>query len=181
MKILIAYAALISAFALQGAGCIIGSGITPHTYTDASYQHAESFSGTAKDFIKNYGELVRSLGKSYELPPELILAVAMYESGFGQSKLSLYARNFHGIKAGDNWQGLVYISPAGTRWRAWNNTNEAFEGFCQYICERVPRFIGVDVSPSKFAHAYGCANPKHYAADIEKIIHKYRLKELYQN
>lgn len=181
MKILIAYAALISAFALQGAGCIIGSGIAPRAYTNSSYEHAAQFSGAPKDFIRNYGELVRGLGKSYELPPELILAVAMYESGFGQSELARCARNFHGIKAGDSWQGLNYTSPAGTRWRAWNSTHEAFEGFCRYLCERVPRFIGTDVSPSEFAHAYGCANPKQYAADLELIINRYDLRKLYQN
>jgi hypothetical protein len=183
MKLMPAYLILIAAFALQGAGCIINNSI--QTYTDASYEHARSMeikrqSQPAMDFIRNHGEFIREMAKCYKISPEIIMAVGMYESSFGRSNLALRACNLHGIKAGDDWDGPVYVDTRSVNWRAWSSTNEGIEGFCQYICQRVPRFIGKDITPKEFAYAYGCGNPAEYAQNIELIINRYGLRKLYR-
>jgi hypothetical protein len=130
-------------------------------------------------FIRNYSRTAEHLGRAYDISPEIILAVGILESRGGTSNIALCSRNFHGIKAGDGWHGLTFTCANGKTWRAWNSSAEAFEGFCQYVCERMPHFIGKNITPAEFAAAYGSAHPKEYAENLHLIIARYGLKTLF--
>jgi len=130
-------------------------------------------------FIRNFSRTAEHLGRAYDISPEIILAVGILESRGGTSNIALNSRNFHGIKAGDHWDGLTFTCENKKVWRAWNNSAEAFEGFCQYVCERMPHFIGKNITPAEFAAAYGSAHPKEYAKNLHTIIARYGLKTLF--
>lgn len=130
-------------------------------------------------FIRNYSRTAEMLGRAYDISPEIILAVGILESRGGISNISACARNYHGIKAGDNWDGLTFTCENGKAWRAWNSPAEGLEGFCQYVCERMPHFIGRNITPAEFAYAYWSRDPKQYAINLHSIIARYGLKTLF--
>jgi len=125
-------------------------------------------------FIIRHAETVRQVAKSYDLPPEILLAAAMLESGHGESQLAKCAFNFHGIKCGDGWDGKSYAG-----YRAYEDAHAGFVGCANYICERVPRFVGANVLPCEFAHAWGSNNPELYTQNLHSIITRYGLKTLF--
>jgi len=130
-------------------------------------------------FIRNFSRDAERLGRAYDISPEIILGVAILESRGGTSNISRQARNLHGIKAGDDWDGLTFTCQNGKVWRAWNSYPDAMQGFCDYICERMPHFVGKNVTPAEFATAYGSNNPKEYAINLHLIISRYGLKTLF--
>lgn len=153
---------------------------------DKHHQHFELLRARLKHghsenlfFIRNYSRTAEMLGKAYDISPEIILAVGILESRGGTSNIAICSRNFHGIKAGDNWDGLTFTCENGKVWRAWNSTNEAFEGFCQYVCDRMPHLVGKNITPAEFAYAYGSRDPEKYTTNLHSIIARYGLKTLF--
>lgn len=130
-------------------------------------------------FILNYSRIAEQLGKAYDITPEIILAVGILESSSGTSNIAACARNYHGIKAGDNWGGLTFTCENGKVWRAWNSPAEGLEGFCQYVCDRMPHLVGKNITPAEFAYAYGSRDPKRYTEQLHSIIARYGLKTLF--
>jgi flagellum-specific peptidoglycan hydrolase FlgJ len=181
------FIALAFAFSLSIVGCYIQpSGLSVRAYEsklntaavstaefakcDKHQQHFELLQSRLKHghsealyFIHNFSQDAERLGKAYDISPEIILAVGILESGSGTSNISRQARNFHSIKVGDHWDGLTFVCANGKTWRAWNSNIEGLEGFCQYVCERMPHFIGKNITPAEFAYAYGSAHPNEYA------------------
>ena len=47
-------------------------------------------------------------GALNDIPPSIIMAQAILESGWGESELSTKANNYFGIKADSSWTGEVY-------------------------------------------------------------------------
>lgn len=198
------FVALAFAFSLSIVGCYIQpSGVSVRAYEsklnhsavstaefcpkpDKHEAHFELLKSKLKHghsealfFIRNYSETAERLGKAYDISPEIILAVGILESRSGTSNIAICSRNFHGIKAGDAWDGLTFTCENGKTWRAWNSTADGFIGFCDYICERTPHFIGKNITPAEFAYAYGSSDPKQYAIDLHTIIARYGLKTLF--
>jgi len=192
------FIALAFAFSLSIVGCYIQPLSVPYKATavatatefcpkpDKYEAHFELLKSKLKHghseamfFIRNYSETAERLGQAYDISPEIILAVGILESHSGTSNIAICSRNFHGIKAGDAWDGLTYTCENGKTWRAWNSTADGFAGFCDYVCERMPHFIGKNITPAEFAAAYGSSDPKQYAIDLHTIIARYGLKTLF--
>lgn len=97
------------------------------------------------NFTSQYGQSAFNIGKQYGIPYEAILAQAILESGYGESKLTKEANNFFGIKAGPNWDGEVYtartreVDGSGNDYyvnadfRAYPNAEEGFRGYAEFI------------------------------------------------
>ena len=192
------FIALAFAFSLSIVGCYIQPQSVPYKATavptsadycakaDKHQLHFDSLQKRLKHghsealyFIRNYSKDIELIGKAYDICPEIIMSVAILESLGGTSNISRQARNFHGIKAYSDWDGLTFTCSKGKTWRAWNTNNEGLEGFCQYICERMPDFVGRDISTIEFAYAYGSEHPKQYAKQLNSIIARYGLKTLF--
>ena len=62
------------------------------------------------EFIPTIAPLVQAENKKrgYPLFSSVVIAQAICESGWGQSKLMMKANAIFGIKAGSNWKGKVY-------------------------------------------------------------------------
>jgi LysM repeat protein len=64
-----------------------------------------SVSGSAADYIKNYGDLAASEMRRTGVPASIILAQGMLESDYGRSSLARLGNNHFGIKCHNDWNG----------------------------------------------------------------------------
>ena len=78
---------------------------------------------TSTKFIDKFDTLSISLSNEYKIPVSVILAISMWESGSGTSKLSKNKHNYFGVK-----QGRYY--------KKYENDSTSFRDFCNYISKR---------------------------------------------
>ena len=74
-------------------------------------------------FIDKYDSLSISLSNEYKIPVSIILAISMWESGSGTSRLSRTKHNYFGVK-----QGRYY--------KKYENDSTSFRNFCEFISKR---------------------------------------------
>ncbi|MES2309238.1 MAG: glucosaminidase domain-containing protein [Verrucomicrobiota bacterium] len=75
------------------------------------------------------------------IPASACIAMAIYESQYGQSKLAREHHNFFGLKAFSNWEGKraenMVTRDSGVLttadFRAYANTSEGFDGYVQFL------------------------------------------------
>ena len=82
-----------------------------------------------QDYIKKNQEMSLELSKEYSIPVEIILGVAIIESGSGQSKIVRNLKNHFGIVGSNN---VKYR----TRYKQYKNERESFEDFCKLISSK---------------------------------------------
>lgn len=61
-----------------------------------------------ESFIKQHEVLADRVEDVYGVPSDVVLAMSILESGYGQSKLATEANNYHGLKANKEWSGDTY-------------------------------------------------------------------------
>jgi len=90
-----------------------------------------SFNSLAQEsgYIKMYKPLAKSLEKEFEIPYEVILGVAIIESGAGKTKVSRLHNNHFGI-VGKN------KTKYKTRYRHFNSAHASFRSFCLLVKRR---------------------------------------------
>ncbi len=88
-------------------------------------------------FVNNALPFARVAGAKYGLNPLYILAVAAFESGWGQSKLAKTANNYFGIIATKNtnnyWFGASQKASTGLTFRKYTNAQNSFLDFARLI------------------------------------------------
>jgi flagellum-specific peptidoglycan hydrolase FlgJ len=62
----------------------------------------------AEEFVSKYGQIALSVEQKYGVPQNVVLAMAIHESDYGDSELAKNANNFHGLKVNDEWHGDYY-------------------------------------------------------------------------
>jgi flagellum-specific peptidoglycan hydrolase FlgJ len=112
--------------------------------------------------------------------PEVVIAQAALESGWGQSGLTKQANNYFGMKAGNDWKGKIITMPTeeanpdGSRyvvnavWPVFESAEDCFAEYAKFI-ERLPHFADALEHPDDPA-AYVAAlvnGPLKYATDPE--------------
>lgn len=104
--------------------------------------------GSAKSkFISELKEKAQTLYYMYGIFPSISIAQAILESGWGESQLALQGNNLFGIKADRSWQGeriamqtQEYFDSNNTaEFRAYNNKDESFQDYAQFLIEN-PRY-----------------------------------------
>lgn len=107
---------------LAGVAAIIGVGVVGHrigtspeetSSNDATEPVLDDIEnqddlGTFESFMKNYEQIALSVEKQYGVPYQVVLAMGMLESGYGNSDLAKQVFNFHGMKANDEWSGPTF-------------------------------------------------------------------------
>jgi flagellum-specific peptidoglycan hydrolase FlgJ len=110
-------ALLATATAYAGTKAISNSESTPLTPKDKVEAVVEmnedmrSENEKLYDFVDKYKDIAleaATKNPEKQLPYELLLAVAIHESNYGQSELARNANNFFGIIAKDGWEGDIY-------------------------------------------------------------------------
>lgn len=124
------------------------------------------------------------------IPASAMLAMSIYESGYGHSVLATQHNNFFGIKAFSDWRGLRANSMS-TRdsgvlttadFRAYKDIKEGFKGYVDFLKENeryAPAFK--KKSGPEFVQAIlkaGYCPDQNYHANIMRIMERHHLVEL---
>jgi flagellum-specific peptidoglycan hydrolase FlgJ len=125
--------------------------------------------------------------------PEVVIAQAVLESGWGQSELTKQANNYFGMKAGTDWKGktlsmLTEEVKGGQRitenavWPVFESAEDCFAEYAKFI-EKLPHFadaLAYSNDPAKYVGAL-VNGPLKYATDPEyeaKIMGTIRANRL---
>lgn len=148
------------------------------------------------DFVRKALPHARRVGKALGVAPQLILAQAALESGWGQKTLSnsdgSNSHNLFGIKAGSSWKGGVAVAPttefaAGVAervkatFRSYDSMVESFNDYAQLLLKN-PRYanvLGAGHDSQAFAGALqqsGYATDPEYGNKIMRIVNSETLK-----
>lgn len=128
-------------------------------------------------YIEKYSPLVLQLSDSFGIPPELILGLAIVESGAGNSKIALKLHNHFGIKASNKYQ---VINGYKTRFKYYESDSASFVDFCQYVKRR--KYYAVLKGNFNYnawliamAKSGYSGSPKAWKSKIKHTITKYQL------
>lgn len=124
------------------------------------------------------------------IPASAVLAMSIYESYYGQSRLAKEFNNFFGMKAFDNWTGPKAVGmptrdngvPTLANFRAYPDLSAGFDGYAQFLKDagRYDRafhsktgleFVGIVL------HAGYCKDSTYLDA-IRQIIERHKLDKL---
>ena len=124
------------------------------------------------------------------IPASAIIAMAIYESGYGRSMLASQYNNYFGIKAFSDWKGarakslptrdLGVLTTAD--FRAYSNMGESFEGYVNFLKQNAryqnafrkksgPEFVAAILKA-------GYCPDSNYYANIVDIMQRHQLTEL---
>ena len=146
-----------------------------------------------RQFVIDIANYVRKYAPQYGIEVySPIIAQAIHESGWGESKLSAKYHNYFGLKCGTKWTGKsVNMSTqeeysAGTlttisaNFRAYDNMEEGVNGYFEFIqLARYANLKGI-TSPRKYLEtiiADGYATGKQYVDHVMNLINLYNLTQ----
>ena len=105
-------------------------------------QHAvDTTAGEQRQFLMYVIPRALEIQAVYQVPASATISMAIYESNYGRSELSMSHNNFFGIKALDpSWQGdKVYFTTkdSGVRTMAWfrayENADNGLQGYAEFL------------------------------------------------
>lgn len=101
-----------------------------------STMYAQS-SKDIQSYISKYKDIALEHEKKYGIPASITLAQGILESGAGKSMLTVNANNHFGIKAGNSWEGSVYLAWDDeinkSRFRKYSSANESFDDHAKVL------------------------------------------------
>ncbi|MEZ3503117.1 MAG: glucosaminidase domain-containing protein [Lachnospiraceae bacterium] len=146
-----------------------------------------------QEFIKKIAGYVRKYAADYGIAVHSpIIAQAILESGWGESKLASAYHNYFGLKCGTKWKGRSVnmktqeeYSP-GTKttitdnFRVYSNMDEGVKGYFEFI--QLPRYQNLKgiTDPKKYLQTIkddGYATSSTYVADVFRCVEAYGLTE----
>ena len=150
-------------------------------------------SASRKQFVIDIANYVRKYAPQYGINVySPIIAQAIHESGWGESKLSAKYHNYFGLKCGTKWTGKsVNMSTqeeysAGTlttisaNFRVYDNMEQGVKGYFEFIqLARYANLKGI-TSPRKYLEtiiADGYATGKSYVDHVMNIVNLYNLTQ----
>jgi flagellum-specific peptidoglycan hydrolase FlgJ len=130
-----------------------------------------------KAYIEKYKPLCDSLSAEFGIPSNVILGIAMHESGNGTSRVCRLIHNHFGIVGKNNLRQTHNIK---SRYKAYENDTESFLHFCQYVSARkYYQKLKGSTSLNKWLYSIGragyCAHPKLWSRMIINILKKSNL------
>lgn len=142
--------------------------------------------------IEQYKKFAFKSANISNVPPSIIIAVAINESGLGRSFLSKEHNNFFGIKYYSNTYfskggGKYHLSSKGTKWRSYESAQASFIDFGYFIqntskyndgsfCYRDLTDLGMDWH--KWCIKLGYRGYGSKSRDLIRIIKTYDLHQL---
>ena len=146
-----------------------------------------------QEFIKKIAGYVRKYAADYGIAVHSpIIAQAILESGWGESKLASVYHNYFGLKCGTKWKGRSVnmktqeeYSP-GTKttitdnFRVYSNMDEGVKGYFEFF--QLPRYQNLKgiTDPKKYLQTIkddGYATSSTYVADVFRCVEAYGLTE----
>jgi len=114
--------------------------------------------------------------EKYSIPVEIILGIAIIESGAGQSKIATKLNNHFGIV------GKNYVNYK-TRYKQYSNKNKSYLNFCKLIVsKKIYRKLKKEKDYKKWvmgiANSNYSENPKLWQKNLIRAITLYKLYEI---
>lgn len=82
------------------------------------------------DYVKTHKNRADSKSAEYSIPANVILAIALVESGAGTSRVATKLNNHFGLTGKNNasWK---------SQYKQYQNTEESYDHFCKFIAKKV--------------------------------------------
>ena len=150
-------------------------------------------STSRKQFVIDIANYVRKYAPQYGINVySPIIAQAIHESGWGESKLSAKYHNYFGLKCGTKWTGKSVnmktqeeysagtLTTISANFRAYDSMEEGVKGYFDFI--QLPRYSNLKgiTSPRKYLEtiiADGYATGKSYVDHVMNLINLYSLTQ----
>ena len=135
-------------------------------------------------YISQYKQVALEQEEKYGIPASITLAQGILESGAGKSMLTVNANNHFGIKAGNSWEGSVYLAWDDeinkSRFRKYSSANESFDDHAKVLRGSRYSFLFAKSIYDYRAWAYGLqkagyATAPNYAKALIGYIDAYKL------
>ena len=82
------------------------------------------------NYINKYKTLAYDTGLAFGIPPSIVLAVSILETGWGESELAKNYNNFFGIKC-HNYHNCIYLY--NSEWRKYFSPDQSFSDFGLFL------------------------------------------------
>ena len=131
-------------------------------------------------YIKQYQQTVITLSDSFGIPAELIMGIAIVESGAGTSQVCKILHNHFGIKASNHYQNYNGFK---SRFKFYDKDWLSFVDFCAYVKRRkyytqLKGNFNYNAWLNAMAKSGYSSSPTAWKAKIKTQIAKYKLTEL---
>ncbi|RKR81140.1 flagellum-specific peptidoglycan hydrolase FlgJ [Mucilaginibacter gracilis] len=144
-----------------------------------------SAQNTSKSYIEKFKDDAIRIMHQTGIPASITLAIAMHESGCGNSVLAQHLNNQFGMKGNSVVVYKRRHKRVSTLYKQYNSIAESFEDFARVITEK-KKFSGLS---TKFTHydylgwvhgiqKAGYASSRKWGAQVLSIITKYQLNTL---
>ena len=126
-----------------------------------------------RDYIKKNREMALEFSKEYSIPVEIILGIAIIESGSGQSKIVRNLNNHFGIVGSNK---VKYR----TRYKQYSNDRDSYKDFCNLISSKkfyakLKTIKNYNLWVQNIAKIGYSENPKVWKKSLIKTIKTYKL------
>lgn len=150
-------------------------------------------SASRRQFVIDIANYVRKYAPQYGICVySPIIAQAIHESGWGESKLAAKYHNYFGLKCGTAWKGKSVnmktqeeysagtLTTISANFRAYDSMEEGVKGYFEFI--QLPRYSNLKgvTSPRKYLEniiADGYATGKQYVDHVMNLINLYNLPQ----
>jgi flagellum-specific peptidoglycan hydrolase FlgJ len=150
----------------------------------------ESANGRQRRFLEAAIPEAMMIQTTTQIPASAVIAMAIFESGYGNSILAKEYNNYFGMKAFDSWTGPRALNmptrdngiETTADFRAYPSLASGFQGYRDFLLanDRYNRHVGEKSGVkfvSKILSAGYCPDP-HYLSHIQAIINKHGLDRL---
>ena len=150
-------------------------------------------SASRRQFVINIANYVRKYAPQYGIKVySPIIAQAIHESGWGESKLSARYHNYFGLKCGTKWTGKSVnmktqeeysagsLSTISANFRAYDSMEEGVKGYFEFI--QLPRYANLKgvTSPRQYLQNIkddGYATGSQYVDHVMNTLNMYNLTQ----
>lgn len=144
---------------------------------------------TPQSYIEQFKEDAIGIMHESGIPASIVLAVAMHESGCGNSTLAKHLNNQFGVKGGGGAVYYKHKKKVRTAYKRYESVYDSFQDFARIMTQR-PEFTPLSQSLTHFdyegwvrginkKHAY--ASSHKWEAQVLNIIKKYQLYTFDEN
>ena len=150
----------------------------------------DSSNGRQRRFLQSAIPEAMLIQTTTRIPASAVIAMAIFESGYGNSSLAKDYNNYFGMKAFDSWTGARALNmptrdsgvDTTADFRAYPTLAAGFQGYSQFLLgnERYQKYVG-EKSGVKFVSgilAAGYCPDTDYLTNINNIIQKHGLDRL---
>ncbi|MBS1527451.1 MAG: glucosaminidase domain-containing protein [Bacteroidetes bacterium] len=149
---------------------------------------AASAQNTSQSYIQKFKDDAIRIMHQSGIPASIVLAVAMHESGCGNSLLAQQFNNQFGMKGYDKNILIVHNKKKVTPYKKYDSVMDSFEDFARVIMDK-KKFAHLAKELTHFDYAGWAKGIQHsgycsshtWASQVMTIIRKYQLNLLDEN